>query len=221
MTRNPATLNNPALFPCDILSVLIHSATIVIMQRVLGYSIFGIGGLTLGTMESEKFKFWFKGVKQSLSSTGSSSDKASGANALESPRAFMDKVISNTNECGEFAVLSTTVSPATSTSSSSPKKPFPRSRMIQPFQVEIDETRSGSTPSPVIYFNTNRLSRKFKELNENENVTLTYVNPKQRCYICYEGVCERVPYPQSTRHWRDWLYVFYPEGVPPLIISNK
>ena len=30
--------------------------------------------------------------------------------------------------------------------------------------------------------------------------------------VVYIGTCERIPYPQSTRHWRDWLYMFYPEG---------
>ena len=54
--------------------------------------------------------------------------------------------------------------------------------------------------------------RKFEDLNLSDQVTLTYLNQQEMSCVCYIGTCERVPYPQSTRHWRDWLYMFYPEG---------
>ena len=54
--------------------------------------------------------------------------------------------------------------------------------------------------------------RKFEDLNNSNEVTLTYLNQAEMSCVVYIGTCERIPYPQSTRHWREWLYMFYPEG---------
>ena len=41
---------------------------------------------------------------------------------------------------------------------------------------------------------------------------MTYLNQSDMSCISFSGKCERVPYPESTKHWEDWLYMFYPEG---------
>jgi hypothetical protein len=43
-------------------------------------------------------------------------------------------------------------------------------------------------------------------------VNLTYLNQADMSCVSFPGTCERVPYPESTKHWREWLYMFYPEG---------
>lgn len=55
-------------------------------------------------------------------------------------------------------------------------------------------------------------TRKFADLNQSNEVNLTYLNQAEMSCVSYTGTCERVPYPESTKHWRDWLYLFYPEG---------
>jgi general stress protein 26 len=81
------------------------------------------------------------------------------------------------------------------------------SRTIQPFEVEFNDQGN-----PEIYFNTNKYARKVPQLEANQDVTLAYLDQNRMCCVTYTGKCERMPYPESTRHWRDWLWVIFPEG---------
>ena len=116
-----------------------------------------------------------------------------------SPLHLMNKAVVLSKGCGRYAILSTTTSSSDGTS-------VPRSRMINPSEVQLEDG------SPVIYFHTNRLSRKFKELKANCRVTLAFMNQLNLSYVCFEGEAKQVAYPQSTKHWREALWVLYPEG---------
>ncbi len=50
------------------------------------------------------------------------------------------------------------------------------------------------------------------DLQTNPYVSLVYLNEANMSSVSFMGTAERVPYPESTKHWEDWLYVFYPEG---------
>lgn len=81
------------------------------------------------------------------------------------------------------------------------------SRAVQPFKVEIDKQGS-----PTIYFNTNKLSRKYKEMTENSEVALTYIDQGKMACVTFVGKVDRIAYPESVKHWNDSLLMFYPEG---------
>jgi general stress protein 26 len=114
---------------------------------------------------------------------------------LSSPQNYLDAAVAMTNSL-KYGVLST-AHPVTSVAS----------RTIQPFEVEFD-----AQGNPEIYFNTNKFARKVPQLEANQDVTLAYLDQSRMCCVTYTGRCERMPYPESTRHWRDWLWVIFPEG---------
>jgi general stress protein 26 len=163
-----------------------------------------LGGVLIGAKYSDKVEF---AKQKAISSVqqfytdqfGKSHDKKSETEShTSSSQRLLSKAISVSRDSGNFAVLST----------SSSSDGFVASRLIQPFPVEFDSF----TGRPVIYFNTNKLSRKFKDMNNCPNVTLTYVNEKNMSYVTYRGPVRRIPYPKSTEHWNESLYMFYPEG---------
>ena len=52
-------------------------------------------------------------------------------------------------------------------------------------------------------------------MKNNNNITLTYLLPKQMACVTLIGTVEQIPYPASIKHWQSWLTVFYPEGNNP------
>jgi general stress protein 26 len=126
---------------------------------------------------------------------------SNGAEKCNSDLSFMmKKAVDNSNSC-KFAVLSTT------DVFSNPNTQRISSRAIQPFPIEFDQDGN-----PIIFFNTNKLSRKVVDMNGSPFVSISYLNEKNMSCITYMGIVERIPYPESTMHWKDWLYLFYPEG---------
>ena len=81
------------------------------------------------------------------------------------------------------------------------------SRAVQPYLAEFDENGS-----PLIYFNTNKLSRKVEHIAKHPRVAISFLNEKNMSCVTYIGTCERVSYPESKKYWEDWLVMFYPEG---------
>ena len=164
-----------------------------------------VTGIYLGSKHCDKVEF----AKQKLLSVtrnamaqwteGSENDIVEKSNPhLTSAKQLMRKAVGVTRDSGKFAILSTTSS----------EDGHVASRLIQPFPVEFDPV-SGL---PVVYFNTNKLSRKFDDMNKCPDVALTYMNEKNMSYVTYRGQVRRIAYPQSTQHWHDGLYMFYPEG---------
>lgn len=153
-----------------------------------------LGGSLIGSSHPDKFEFY---KNKALSIFGSDEDKGSPSkwNATE----VLQAAIKEAKASGEFAVLSTIN-----------KDGGVSSRLIQPFEVEGDLENN----KPLIYFNTNLLSRKAAEMAANSKVSLTYVNHRSMSYVTFQGDAIRIPKPldKQNGHWRDWLYVFYPEG---------
>jgi general stress protein 26 len=159
------------------------------LQRALLSSVSLGAGVWLGVNHGDKFSFIGAGIDRALKPESSAS--------IDTPDGFI-KVAMKTSDKSKFAVLSTINSVTKGISS----------RTIQPFPAEIDEKTGG----PVLYFNTNKFTRKVKDLNSNSVVSLVYLREDDMSCVSYMGTCERVPYPESTKHWEDWLYMFYPMG---------
>lgn len=154
-------------------------------------------GLYVGMEHHDKLQIACLNAGLYLKSLGPSSSSSLGVrrDPLSSVDNYMHAAVEVTNSL-KFGVLST-AHPVTSVAS----------RTIQPFEVEFD-----AQGNPEIYFNTNKHARKVTQLQTNHDVALAYLDQNRMCCVTYTGRCERVPYPQSTRHWRDWLWVIYPEG---------
>lgn len=178
------------------------------LSQIVKFGLVGGAGIVLGVKYSEQLRFGYIGGKKIVFSyidelgfrekESSSEEHASKRNhTVMSPPVLLNKAVELTKEAGALAVLST-VSNENGVSS----------RCIQPFEVEYDAV----TKRPVIYFNTSKFTRKVSEINANPNATLTYLNPSTLTCITYIGKIERIPYPDSTKHWRDWLYAIFPEG---------
>lgn len=180
--------------PADQLVILVNhnnfSLTILVkmMKRVLFSGGCVVAGIVLDRQHGEKINFAVLEVLRALSPCSSS---------IETPEDFI-KTATKTSDRSKYAVLSTINSETKAISS----------RTIQPFPAEIDE----STGGPVLYFNTNKFTRKVQDLSANPSVSLVYLREDRMSCVSYMGTCERVPYPESTRHWEDWLYMFYPMG---------
>lgn len=162
-----------------------------------------MGGVLFGSKYSDKVEFAKQKVCSGmyeffLEQFGKTDNNEMSNSQTSSPKKFLNKAVSVSRDSGKFAVLSTTSS----------VDGFVSSRLIQPFPVEFDPV-SGR---PVVYFNTNKLSRKVQDMNKTPNVTLTYLNEKNMSYVTYRGPVRRIPYPKSKDHWNDSLYMFYPEG---------
>lgn len=81
------------------------------------------------------------------------------------------------------------------------------SRMIEPFKTVLDKDGS-----PILSFNTNRLSRKFEELQKNPEVTVTYMDKNNLAYAVFKGEAKQVSASDSDKYWCSSLLLFYPEG---------
>lgn len=81
------------------------------------------------------------------------------------------------------------------------------SRMIEPFKTVLDEEGS-----PIVSFNTNKLSRKYEELKKNPQVTVTYMDKNNLAYVVFKGEAKQVQAPESQKYWCSSLLLFYPEG---------
>ena len=99
-------------------------------------------------------------------------------------------------EASEFAVLSNKDLDGNVTS-----------RMIEPFKTVLDPCGG-----PVLSFNTNKLSRKFKQLKKDPMVTVTYMDKKRLAYVTFVGEARQIEGPESKRYWIPSLTLFYPEG---------
>ena len=159
---------------------------------IAGGSVFGALGVYIGSSNADKVEFY----KNKLGIGASAPISAKG---LDNAEDLLATAIACTKRSGEFAVLSTIN-----------KEGGVSSRLIQPFEVELE---NGDPLDPVIYFNTNLLSRKVNQMRSNSKVTLTYVNTKEMAYVCWEGNAIQIRDKDAAkRHWREWLRVFYPEG---------
>lgn len=159
-------------------------------------------GVSFGAKYSDKVQFAQQKVisysKQCYDEHFGGTDASETTSHTLTSKQVLQNAVSKTRDSGEFAVLSTTSS----------SDGFVSSRLIQPFPVEFDPV-SGK---PVIYFNTNKLSRKVEDMTKSPQVTLTYVSEKHMSYVAWRGPVRRISYPESTKHWNDSLYMFYPEG---------
>ena len=95
-------------------------------------------------------------------------------------------------------------SAAGSLSSDSQNRLQPESRPIYPFPVEPG--------IPHVHFSTNRLSRKFSQLQSNPKVSLTYLDKEGAGYVTLKGEAEILSLGESATLWRDELILYYPEG---------
>ena len=183
-------------------------------RNLLFSSTTAILGVSIGVKNKERIEFW-------MSNFINNKDEAIDVN---NSKDLLNKAIKLTKNAGEFAVLSTIDS-----------ENKVQSRMIQPFEIEennnnddddVDDNNNNNhittkndnnttINNPVVYFNTNLKSRKFKQMKNNNNVTLTYLLPTQMACVTLIGTVEEIPYPASTKHWQSWLTVFYPEGNNP------
>ena len=157
-----------------------------------GGSICGVVGVYIGASNADKVEFYKSkiGMGPSIPTSENITDDAEG---------LLKTAVTCTKRCGEFAVLSTTN-----------KEGGVSSRLIQPFELELE---NDNPLDPVIYFNTNLLSRKTAQMRANSKVTLTYVNTKEMAYVCWEGDAAQIQDKTAAKkHWREWLRVFYPEG---------
>ena len=82
--------------------------------------------------------------------------------------------------------------------------PHPESRPIYPFPVDPG--------IPCVHFSTNKLSRKFRQLASNPEVTVTYLDKDGAGYVVVKGEAEILSAGHSAALWRDELIIYYPEG---------
>ena len=149
-----------------------------------------LGGLVVGAANPDKVEFYKTFL---LPRTEAQKQKR-----VKTAQDLVDYAVSITERAGEFAILSTVN-----------EEGGVCSRMIQPFPVEFDSIAG----DPCIYFNTNLLSRKVKQMRANSQCTVTYVNPKEMAYVTWQGQVVQVEDKTvAKKHWKDWLLVFYPEG---------
>jgi len=103
-----------------------------------------------------------------------------------------------TNNADEMAVLSTI-----------DQTGHINSRAIIPWKVEVEE----GSGNPVIFFNTNLLSKKTSEMRANSNVTLTYLDQRKMAYVSWSGKVNEVKDEEEAyKHWHSSYYYKYPEG---------
>lgn len=145
-----------------------------------------VTGLTVGAYHEDKVHFAIHGLSQIFSK--------SIPHEFDNPKFYIEKA-SKISGSMKYGVLST-IDNGTVVS-----------RTVQPFPVEFDEQGN-----PLIYFNTSRLTRKVDQMNNCNRVTMTYLNQKDMSCAVYMGTVERVPYPESLKHWEEWLLMFFPEG---------
>lgn len=157
-----------------------------LLRKVSVFALTGVAGAAVGWQKHDQIDFAISTTKLKFLPP---------VDYLKTPQSFMTKAIETTNNL-KFAVLSTMNN-----------ERGIASRAIQPFPVECDE--DGNL---CIFFNTNKLSRKYKEMLDRPEVTLSYLDQQRLTCVVYTGLVERIPYPQSTNHWESWLYMFYPEG---------
>lgn len=148
----------------------------------------GLLGLYLGTKHHDKIEFAGVYVLKYMPTESTKTIEHI------TPAEFITKAVAISNR-NKFAILSTV-------DADSVENVTPSSRAIQPFPVEFDEDGN-----PLIYFNTNKLTRKVGQLSLNPRASLSFVHEVNMSCVTYSGVCERVPYPQSTRHWEDWYKI--------------
>ena len=87
----------------------------------------------------------------------------------------------------------------------------PRARTMDPFPPEDDF---------VVWFGTNRFSRKVEEIRNDPRVTIYYHDPESPGYVTIEGTATLVDDPEEkSQRWREEWSEFYPdrEGVYLLI----
>lgn len=65
---------------------------------------------------------------------------------------------------------------------------------------------------PNIYFTTNKLSRKFQQIQKNPNVVLTYFDKDGQGSLIIDGHVEILSDGESTSMWQNLFFMFYPEG---------
>lgn len=63
-----------------------------------------------------------------------------------------------------------------------------------------------------IHFSSNRLSRKMKQLEENPQASITYLDSSGVGYVTAKGRAKILDRVESAALWRDELFLFYPEG---------
>ena len=158
-----------------------------------GGSICGAVGLYIGVSNADKVEYY-----KSKLGIGSTMIPKS-VKEVDNADGLLATAIACTKRSGEFAVLST-INTEGGVSS----------RLIRPFDLEL---HNNDPLDPIIFFNTNLLSRKTIQIRANSKVTLTYVNFKEMAYVCWEGNAMQIK-DQNTakKHWKEWLRVFYPEG---------
>ena len=63
-----------------------------------------------------------------------------------------------------------------------------------------------------VWFGTNPLSRKVREIRRNPRVTLYYFDRENQAYVTLHGLARLVNDPQEKlRHWKDDWKAFYPD----------
>jgi general stress protein 26 len=158
------------------------------MKRYAGVVVGGAVGMYLGMKQHDKLEI-------ALAKLASFVNSPLRQNPLATAQSFMQLAVETTGQ-SKYGVLSTVNADGGVSS-----------RAVQPFAVEFD--RSGN---PEIYFNTNKFTKKVTEMSNNSKVAMAYLNPAKMSCVTYVGEVERVPYPESTRHWEQWLYAVFPEG---------
>ena len=98
-----------------------------------------------------------------------------------------DPSVSNSNSNSNSSSSSNSSSTSNNNSNSNNVDSTRRisSRTIQPFAVEFEDG------SPVIYFNTNKNSRKMTDMQKNPYVSLTYLNEASMSCVAFMGTVER------------------------------
>jgi general stress protein 26 len=77
-------------------------------------------------------------------------------------------------------------------------------RLMQPFEPEEDLT---------IYFGASPRSRKVREIERNQEVTVTYQNSREHAYVCLLGQAQVEKEIDARRqYWREEWAIFWPGG---------
>jgi general stress protein 26 len=75
---------------------------------------------------------------------------------------------------------------------------------MQPFEPEEDLT---------IYFGASPRSRKVREIERNQEVTVTYQNSREHAYVCLLGQAQIEKGIEARRkYWREEWAIFWPGG---------
>jgi general stress protein 26 len=165
----------------------------------LGFALGSILGYNVGVFSSARQKYWKVALWQSIPRSFQAIKNEQEGSEHMSPVRLKRKALEFArNE--KYAILTTRDDKRLA------------NRMIGNLLVKEDENEN----QPLVYFSTNKLSRKFTQLIADPSATITFSNNEECSCISFQGTAERVPHPRSAEiGWDESLRVHYPDSESP------